>query len=75
VLSSDAGGGSTNRVDSRCWLTPHPHADITIDLQWPDVGLTADPITIGADDIAAATEAAIVLWPWTPLDDMEQSAR
>jgi hypothetical protein len=72
VLSQFGGGGDETQLDRHYWLTPHPRTVIRLLFSWPSQHLAPATTTIHADALQNATAAALQLWPWGPVEDMER---
>jgi hypothetical protein len=70
VLIEGNGGGGNDQLDASYWLTPDPHAGLTVQFAWPQQRLSATALSIDAEQLAAATSAAVPLWPWDPSADV-----
>lgn len=70
VLIDGNGGGGNDQLDASHWLTPNPHAGVTLQFAWPQQRLPAIALSIDAQQLAVATAAAVTLWPWDPTADV-----
>jgi hypothetical protein len=64
------GGGGNDHLDASFWLTPNPHAGVTLQFAWAEQQLPSTTLSIDARQLAVATAAAVSLWPWDPTADV-----